>query len=207
MTRDAHLRSYLRSGLDLSPLPHSLDELRAIAEIFPERTSLFLGERATEEQAKSTKGAVSVLHFATHALVDEKLPMNSGLILSVPDEAVEGREDGLLQAWEIFEKLRVQADLVPLSACQTALGQNAGGEGLIGLARAFQYAGARTVMASLWEVRDSSTSELMKRFYGFLKSGLPKDEALRRAQTALMKDPRHRHPFHWAAFRVIGDWN
>ncbi len=92
-----------------------------------------------------------------------------------------------------------------LSACQTAAGQAQGGEGLIGLTRAFQYAGARAVAASLWNVNDRATAELMVRFHRHLRAGEPRDQALRAAQLELIRDPVFA-PFHWAAFQLYGDW-
>jgi CHAT domain-containing protein len=147
-------------------------------------------------------------------LLDERYPLNSALALTIPAMPAEGQANGLLQAWEIFEQMRIDADLVTLSACETALGKEMGGEGLVGLTRAFQYAGARTILASLWSVGDDSTAQLMTRFYGYLKAGRPKDEALRRAQIDLIRGGRSAsgaaapiaHPFHWAAFQLIGDW-
>src|SRR5207344_546988 len=109
------------------------------------------------------------IHFATHSVLDERFPLNSALVLSIPGKPIEGQDNGLLQAWEIFDQMRIDADLVTLSACGTALGKEMGGEGLIGLTRAFQYAGARSVLASLWKVEDKATGELMKRFYTHLK--------------------------------------
>src|SRR6185369_12208084 len=98
-------------------------------------------------------------------------------------------------------------DLVTLSACDTGLGKEMGGEGLIGLTRAFQYAGARSVLASLWSVADDSTADLMRRFYTYLKQGKSKDEALRLAQVDLIRGPKATsHPYHWAAFQLSGDW-
>ena len=102
--------------------------------------------------------------------------------------------------------MRLDADLVTLSACDTGLGKVLGGEGLLGLTQAFRYAGARTVLASLWSVSDASTSELMRRFYGSLKQGQTKADALRSAQLDLLRDPELSHPFRWAAFVLVGDW-
>ena len=133
----------------------------------------------------------------------------------MPEKPVDGQDNGLLQAWEIFEKVRINVDLVVLSACETALGKEMGGEGLVGLTRAFQYAGARSIVASLWSVADESTPELMKHFYGYLKAGEMKDEALRHAQIDFIHEPGFAglksklsiaHPFYWAAFQLIGDW-
>ena len=114
-------------------------------------------------------------------------------------------------AWEVFERVRVTADLVPLSACDTAGGSDLEGEGIIGLSRAFQYAGARSVVASLWSVADRSTAVLMRSFYSHLEAGAAKAEALRAAQLEMIEpeaegDGSFAHPFHWAAFVLIGDW-
>jgi CHAT domain-containing protein len=112
----------------------------------------------------------------------------------------------LLQAWEVLESVRLDADLVTLSACDTGLGKEMGGEGVIGLTRAFQYAGARSVLASLWSVSDVSTADLMRRFYSHLRAGRSKDEALRRAQVELIHSSAFSHPYSWAAFQLVGDW-
>ena len=102
--------------------------------------------------------------------------------------------------------MRIDADLVTLSACETALGKEMGGEGLVGLTRAFQYAGAHSIVASLWSVGDESTADLMRRFYGYLRTGRSKDEALRAAQIDLIRSRTFSHPFHWGAFTLTGDW-
>src|SRR4029079_2305552 len=112
-----------------------------------------------------------LLHFADHGLINERFPLDSALALSIPAQFQEGRDNGLLQAWEVVEDLQLDANLVPLSACDTALSREMGGEGLLGLTRAFQLAGARTVLASLWNVSDVSTAMLMKRFYTYLRQG------------------------------------
>jgi CHAT domain-containing protein len=115
--------------------------------------------------------------------------LNSALALTIPKKVVEGKYNGLLQAWEIFKQVRIDADLVTLSACNTALGQELSGEGLIGLTRAFQYAGARSILASLWSVDDWQTARLMKTFYTHLRSAESKDEALRAAQIVARHRP------------------
>ncbi len=207
---DIVLRTALGQGLELTPLPASRHEVEAIAAFFPESSEVYLGEEATEERAKSVGEATSILHFAVHASVDRRFPLESALVLSIPQEPTEGGDNGLLQAWEILEEVELKADLVTLSACETARGAELAGEGLVGLARAFQFAGARSVLASLWEVGDASTAELMRRFYSYLNAGAPTDKALRRAQLDLLSavdtPPRFRHPFFWAAFELIGDW-
>jgi CHAT domain-containing protein len=121
-----------------------------------------------------------------------------------PQPAAGGADDGRLHAWAIFERVRLEADLVTLSTCRSAAGTAVAGEGVLGLTRAFQYAGARSVMASLWDVPDLATQPFMGRFYAGLKRGLSKDEALRRAQLAAIHAGQH--PFRWAGFQLYGDW-
>jgi CHAT domain-containing protein/Tfp pilus assembly protein PilF len=201
------LQLALKRGLTLSPLPAARKEVEAIASLYGAQAQTFVGEAATEQRAKAVANDARLLHFACHALVDERLPLNSALALSIPDHFKEGEDNGLLEAWEIFDSLRLDADLVTLSACDTALGKDMGGEGLMGLTRAFQYAGARSVLASLWSVSDESTADLMARFYGYLKNGKTKDEALQAAQVDLIRsNGPYAHPFHWAAFQLFGDW-
>ncbi len=203
---DPEVRETLRRGWTLKPLPSSRKEVEAIAALYPQAHT-YLGPDATEEKAKSLGADSRLVHFACHGLLDERFPLNSALALTLPEHPVEGQDNGLLQAWEIFESVRLDADLVTLSACDTALGKEMGGEGLVGLTRAFQYAGARSVLASLWGVSDVSTANFMKRFYGYLRSGKDKDEALRAAQIDQIREKsRSSHPFHWAAFELFGDW-
>ncbi|HKV10961.1 MAG TPA: CHAT domain-containing protein [Thermoanaerobaculia bacterium] len=204
---DPEVREAVRSGLALVPLPSSGREVKAIASLYPE-ARVYLGADATEERAKSIGPESRLIHFACHGILDERFPLNSALALTLPKEPAEGQDNGLLQAWEIFESVRLDADLVTLSACDTALGREMGGEGLVGLTRAFQYAGARSVLASLWSVSDLSTARFMKRFYGYLRSGKPKDEALQAAQIDQIREKSvsSSHPFHWAAFQLTGDW-
>jgi CHAT domain-containing protein/Tfp pilus assembly protein PilF len=207
-------RSMVTYGLGLVPLPSTRVEVEAIAKLYPEQISKYLGEEATEERAKSIGKDVRYIHFAVHGLLDERFPLNSALAFTIPENPVEGQDNGLLQAWKVFERVRIDADLVTLSACDTALGKEMGGEGLVGLTRAFEYAGAHSVLASLWSVSDESTAALMKGFYGYLKAGKSKDEALRAAQIGFIKSTAANrgspselsHPFHWAAFQLTGDW-
>jgi len=203
---DPAVRSVVRGGATLQPLPFARTEVEGIARLYRGSSQTFLGSEATEGRAKSIGRDVRVIHFATHGLVDERFPLESALALTIRESPKEGEDNGLLQAWEIFESVRLDADLVTLSACETGLGKEMGGEGLVGLTRAFQYAGARTVVPSLWSVGDESTAQLMKTFYERLRAGVSKDEALREAQLTLLGDPRTANPFHWAAFEVIGDW-
>lgn len=207
----------LRS-FDWEALPYSRREVERIAEVYP-GARLYLGEHATEERAKSVAREARLLHFSTHGYLDDRTPLDSALVLTIPEDLPPGRDNGLLQVWEIFESMRLDADLVVLSACESALGRELSGEGLIGLTRAFQYAGARSVVATLWSVTDQVTAELMARFHRHLAAGLSKDKALRAAQIELMRDPipitttggqkvetDASAPFFWAAFQLFGDW-
>jgi len=221
-TADLRLRAALARGFGFAPLPHSRLEVESIAGLFPAgRATTYLGEAATEERAKSVGKDARFIHFATHSTLDDRFPLDSAVVLSIPERLEEGRDNGLLQAWEIFDGVRLDADLVVLSGCESGLGKELRGEGLLGLTWAFHYAGARSVVASLWKVSDRMTAELMARFYRHLRQGDAKDEALRRAQLDLMHGPlthagppgRGRAesadgsaPFFWAAFQLSGDW-
>jgi CHAT domain-containing protein/tetratricopeptide (TPR) repeat protein len=201
------LDDFTRRGFQLTPLPGARREVRAIVALFGDDASAYLGPDATEERAKTIEQRTKYIHFASHALLDERLPLNSALVLATPWRGSESRDNGLLQVWEIFEGVRLDAELVTLSACETALGEEFGGEGLMGLTRAFQFAGARSVVASLWSIADNSTEALMVRFYRLLREGRSKDEALRTAQVAAIRSKsQYSHPFHWAAFQIFGDW-
>ena len=184
----------------LSPLPHSAEEMRDIAALFPRSRVLRAGDATEAALRQSGIGNARILHFATHGLIDETRPERSGLVLtaSPPD-------DGLLQVREIYG-LRLNADLVTLSACQTALGRNVTGEGMIGLTRAFFFAGAHAVVASLWDIEDASTARLMRQFYANLRDGEPLDVALQHAKLALLRGaaPTSR-PFFWASFIATGE--
>lgn len=149
-------------------------------------------------------GHFRIVHFATHGLLDSQHPELSGIVLSMVDR--QGLpQDGFLQAHEVYN-LKLNADLVVLSACQTALGRDVRGEGLIGLTRGFMYAGAPRVVASLWRVPDVATMELMKRFYrAMLADGQPPAAALRSAQVSMAKERRWT-PYHWAGFTLQGEW-
>jgi CHAT domain-containing protein len=146
-----------------------------------------------------------MVHFSTHGLLDSRHPELSGLVLSLVDEA--GRpQEGFLRLHEIY-RLRLNADLVVLSACQTGLGKEVRGEGLIGLVRGFMYAGAPRVMASMWEVDDAATTELMKSFYkGVLQEKLTPAAALRAAQIEMLKKSHWQSPYYWGAFVLHGEW-
>ncbi len=180
-------------GDSLGPLPFAGAEVEALGQLFGERAVVQTGSEATESSIKSLPDDVDVLHVASHAVVDQLLPLESYLVLSK-----DAHENGLLRAWEVMESIQLDASLVTLSACESALGRVRTGEGMIGLTRAFQYAGAESVIATLWPVADRSTSELMTSFYEHWQQGFSKAEALQKAQLALLR----REPSIWQRFRT-----
>ena len=185
------------------PLPAARDEVCRIARLFgADQAAVFLGSEASEENVKASAVVRSarILHFAAHGLLDEDHPDLSGLQLT---HAGDSAEDGLLQVREIFN-LQLRANLVVLSACQSGLGKEVSGEGLIGMTRAFLYAGASSVVVSLWQVDDVSTADLMVGFYSQLKAGLDRSEALRHAKLELIDRTRYSHPYFWAPFVLVG---
>ena len=145
-----------------------------------------------------------VLHFATHGLLNTRHPQMTGLVLSLVGE---NKGDGFLRVNEVFN-FRLGAPLVMLSACETGLGKEKRGEGVMGLTRAFMYAGAPTVGVSLWAVADRSTAQLMGDFYRgyFTNKGAQPNGALRQAQLKMIANPRYSAPYYWAPFVLIGDW-
>lgn len=191
----------------LARLRFSEKEAEAIAALVPEDKRL-VALRFEASRARATGGALAqyrMLHFATHGLIDSRNPELSSLVLSLFDRKGQP-QNGFLRLHDIYN-LKLNADLVVLSACQTALGQEIRGEGLVGLTRGFMYAGAARVLASLWSVDDRATSELMKRFYGHMISGRQSPaEALRQAQIELSRDPRWSAPYYWAGFSLQGEW-
>jgi CHAT domain-containing protein len=202
-------RSAGESGLaDLVRLRFSRVEADEIARLAADKMKLealdFAANRAlaTSEEI----GQYRIVHFATHGLINNRRPELSGVVLSLVDE--QGNpQNGFLRLYDIYN-LKLRADLVVLSACQTALGKEYKGEGLVGLTRGFMYAGAPRVVASLWRIDDRGASELMKRFYQLmLEVGLRPAAALRAAQASMWMDRRWQSPHYWAAFTFQGEWN
>lgn len=183
-------------------LPATESETRAIASMF--RVSPFIGEDASEGRAKAEMGRARYIHFAVHGDLNEAAPMYSAVVL-----ARDQQEDGLLHAREILD-LDLKAELVVLSACQTALGQEVNGEGIVGLSWSLFVAGASSTVVSQWPVRDDSTRELMANFYARLKTqgGRPDNfaAALREAQLSLLRGRGYRGPYFWAPFVLVGAW-
>jgi CHAT domain-containing protein len=192
---------------DLARLLMTRDEAEAILSVTPRNGGLAaLDFRANRATATSDElSDYRIVHFATHGLLDSEHPELSGLALSLVDE--QGRsQDGFLRLHEIFN-LRLPVELVVLSACQTGLGKEVKGEGLVGLTRGFMYAGASRVVASLWQVNDAATAELMKRFYRrMLQDGMRPAAALRAAQIEMWKKPQWQSPFYWSGFALQGEW-
>jgi CHAT domain-containing protein/tetratricopeptide (TPR) repeat protein len=189
-----------------APLPGTAREATDVAALY--RGELLMGENATEAAVRERVGNADIIHLATHSYLHPTRAMSSGVLLAEPAEepaAGQTSNDGALQAWEIYSQLKLTAELVVLSACETGRGENVQGEGIVGLVRALQYAGARSVVASQWKVADESTSRLMVAFHRKLRAGLAKDEALRQAMAVVRSDPRWAHPYYWAAFFLTGD--
>jgi CHAT domain-containing protein/tetratricopeptide (TPR) repeat protein len=191
----------------LARLPATRREAEAVASLAPAgQVRLRLGLAANREAVLSGDlRDYRVLHFATHAVADTHNPERSGLVLSRVDAEGNSRE-GFLGLSDIYD-LDLDADLVVLSGCRTALGKEVRGEGLMGLTRGFQYAGVPRVVASLWRVQDRTTAELMTRFYRAMwRDHLAPAAALRAAQRSLRRDARYRDPYSWAGFVLQGDW-
>jgi len=200
------LRSFYHdSGFKLQPLPYSGVEVDKISALFPQASQkIFKKHKATEDifKQEESKHPFGIVHFATHALINEKIPKHSCIVLAQDNDPAE---DGFLQMSEIFN-IPIEAELVVLSACETGRGKLLSGEGLMGLARAFMCAGASSVSVTLWKVSDRSTADFMEHFYTALRAGKGKAESLRYAKLQMLKSPRpaYHHPFYWAPFVLFG---
>ena len=190
----------LRSNLQ--PLPFARNEIEAIAKLL--NGDVKVGSEASEANFKLAYSKYNILHIASHAVVNKANPLYSKLVFTTADSL--DIEDGNLHSFEIYG-LRITSDLVTLSACNTGTGNYFEGEGVFSLGRAFLMAGAGSVLTSLWEVADQSTSEIMESFYRNLKRGNTKPEAIRKAKITYLKkaDELTANPFYWAGFVYIGD--
>lgn len=201
-------RSARQSGvMTFDRLPATRSEADTIVALGGRKQSLeALDFGASREAALSPALAdYRIVHFASHMLLNSRHPELSGIVLSLVDAKGEP-QNGFLQVHEIFN-LKLHADLVVLSGCQTALGKDVRGEGLVGPVRAFMYAGAQRVVASLWKVPDRATAKLMQELYaGMLDQHLTPAAALQRAQLELRRDPLYSSPYHWAGFVLQGEW-
>lgn len=178
-------------------------EVKQIATLFKNtKSKVCLRKEASEDRLKTIiLKNYQIIHFATHAFIDDRKPARSAILLSIDQDPAE---DGLLQTREIYN-MKINADLVSLSGCQTGLGHFIRGEGIEGLNRAFFYAGASSVLISLWSVNDQATSKLMFDFYKHLKAGMTPIQALREAKVEMIHNRSSSHPFYWAGFIITGN--
>lgn len=227
-----NMRSVLaKNGFTLNRLPETRDEVLEIGSLFgykENNANLKLDMNASKKELlKSPLGSYQFIHFATHGLLGGDIPyvLEPALVLTLPGN--DNLDDGFLKMSEVLD-MQLNADAVVLSACNTAMGKEIAGEGVIGLSRAFMLAGAKSVIVSLWSVESNSTATLMKSFYSYLKSGKSKEESLRLSREELKKQGvasnadfnrglavvsrKHlaqaetSHPFFWAPFILIGEW-
>jgi hypothetical protein len=182
----------LVAGNPLGDLKYSEEEAREVAAIL--ETKALLGSNATKAKVKASLSEATVIHLATHAYFSPDSPLDSGVVLANGD---------VLTAREVMGE-RMSADLLILSACETGMAQSLGGDELAGLAQAFLQAGVQSVIVSLWSVNDWSTAALMKSFYQGRRAGADKAQALKQAMTEVQE--QWRHPYHWGAFVLMGNW-
>lgn len=204
--RDIEIRGDSVDVENVQPLQYSRDELAKLQEIGGPSSSMVTGFSASRETFQHTDfSKFGIVHVATHGFLDPNRPEYSGFLLSTVD--AEGRrQQGFITVRDIFE-LQAPVDLVVLSACRTGLGKDVRGEGLIGLTRGFMYAGASSIAATLWNVDDEVTAELMKVFYAnMLEKGMAPAAALRDAQNTIRQQPQWRSPHYWAGFTFQGEY-
>ena len=186
----------------VGPLPHAEQEVEAIRRLYGGKdVKVLVGAAANEGTFKGEATRYRILHIAAHGVFDERAPMFSALLLAAPEG---GSEDGFLEAREIAD-LSLRADVVVLSACDSARGRYGAGEGLIGMTWALQTAGCPTAVVSQWKAASEPTARLMIAFHRELLSGASKPDALRRAALQLLHDRVTAHPFYWAPFIVVGE--
>jgi len=187
---------------NLPALPYSQEEVKEIGRLFlRSKYDLFVKKKATEDNLKRLNLTnYRILHFACHGLISENYPQRSCLVFSLLPGT---KEDGFLTVREIYN-LKLKAELVVLSACETSRGAMEKAEGIIGLPRVFLLSGSQAVVSSLWSVNDRATQELMKDFYQFLLAGDSKDEALRKAKLKMIRSGKS-HPYYWAGFILTGN--
>ncbi|MEW6736460.1 MAG: CHAT domain-containing tetratricopeptide repeat protein [Acidobacteriota bacterium] len=206
LVRSANEVGLFKQSLHIPRLLHTRQEAERILALAPtaatKRALDFTANRATATSTDLSQ--YQIVHFATHGLFNSTHPELSGLMLSMVDE--EGKaQNGFLRAHDIYN-LNLPAELVVLSACQTGLGKQIKGEGLIGLTRGFMYAGSARVLVSLWNVNDKATAELMARFYeNMLKVKMRPAAALRAAQVSMWREKRWQSPYYWAGFVLQGE--
>lgn len=172
------------------------EEADRIYNILGKGSSIYKGTQVTKKVIKEKSKGKDLIHFSCHGFFHPEMPMKSGLLLG---------NDEILSIEDIFQ-LELSATMVTLSACQTGLNKQNPGDDLIGLTRSFIYAGSPSVVVSLWSVSAQSTLEMMEKFYNHIKAGMSKIEALRNAQMDMLQSTEHSHPYYWAPFILVGDW-
>jgi len=194
--------TYEGQGFDFSSLPQSDREIKEISSFFSKNDrTICLHREASKDMIKNISlEDYQIIHFACHGFIDEKIPYRSALVLSWDEHS---REEGFLQAREIAN-LRLAAELVVLSACETGTGHIEKGEGILGLTRSFFYSGARSVVSANWKIGDRATAMFMRDFYYYLSQNNDKAQALRLAKLDLLKS-KYFHPFYWAPFALHGE--
>lgn len=195
---------YSNQGSDLTSLPFSQEEVEEISKYFPKnKRNIYLKKEAREDIVKDISlENYNIIHFACHGIIDEEYPYRSALVLALDEDM---NEDGFLQVREIYN-LRMNADLIVLSACQTGRGKLEKWEGVMGLPRIFFYAGAGSVVSTLWKVSDKSTARFMWSFYRYLSQGKTKAHAIQLAKLEMIRS-KYSHPFYWGAFLLHGDYS
>ncbi len=204
-TQNAERLEALPMNSELTPLPEAEEQVKALQRLYgAEHSKVYIGPDAREERIKADAGKYRILHLATHGIYDDASPMYSHLVLG--NEATNAHEDGVLEAWEIMN-LDLHADLVVLSACETARGHVGAGEGMIGLTWSLFVAGSPSTVVSQWKVDAASATTLMLEFHRGMRAGNSKADALQQATLKILQDKKYRHPFYWAPFVLIGDAN
>ena len=202
-------RAAAENSINFVRLTNTKTEAENISKLLPvNQEQLFIDFAANKVNISNSELAnYRILHLATHGLFNTQDPSRSGLLLSRYNQQGEP-ENGQLLLEDIFNLNLSNSELVVLSACQTGIGQQIKGEGIVGISRGFMYAGSPRVVVSLWNVDDLATSILMSKFYqGLLQQGLTAAQSLRNAQLEMLKDPNYQAPYYWAPFILIGDWN
>jgi CHAT domain-containing protein len=209
------VKSVLMDG-NLNPLPEAEKQVQALGRLYgASRSRVYTGAEAREERVKAEAGDYRILQLATHGILNDASPMYSHVMLAQGDSNTDklSAEDGLLEAWEIMN-LNLNADLVVLSACETARGRVGAGEGVIGLTWALFVAGSPTTIVSQWKVESASTTQLMVDFHRQLQTkiktrqaGTSTAKALQSSALKMLRSSEYRHPFYWAGFVIVGDGN
>jgi CHAT domain-containing protein/tetratricopeptide (TPR) repeat protein len=202
----SELRSLTVDGKRFRELPYSEEEVRSITSGFAERGNPSIGyfhSDATKENFKREAGKYNYIHVATHSYMNEDHPELSALVFANPPDS-RTSDDAIMYAGDIYN-LRLNADLLVLSSCESGIGKIVKGEGMMGMTRGFLYAGARSIMYSLWKVFDKQTNQLMQQFYGYLLDGEAHSSSLRRAKLKMIENPLTAFPSKWAGFVLIGE--